>query len=133
MPDAQRRCLREQGCRERPPFECGQVHAFEVDVVEQPQRVEAELLDPLRAFEDLLVGEADLGQVDTDLDVALSHRNPARPAATAQAARAAQQCRATSTLLLQGRRSALTAARPLSYACPSVRRLPDSPRGSTRS
>src|SRR3954452_330970 len=95
--------------------------------------MEAELLDPLRPLDDLVVAEADLRQIDADLDLLLNHRIPAHDAATARPARAAQQAPARSTRAPPARRSAPRAEHPPTGARPSVRRSQRTPQGSARS
>ena len=59
-------------CRgQGPGFHRGIVgRARTVEVVVEPQRVDAELLAAQRAMQDLVVGEAHLGQIDADLGLA---------------------------------------------------------------
>src|SRR6476646_5289818 len=61
----------EQRSGQRPGFHRRVVGcAWAVQVVVEPQRVDAEAVAPLRAVQNLLVGEAHLGQVNADLGLA---------------------------------------------------------------
>ena len=69
MTNAEALRLGQHRSREGPPFERREVGQLgTVEMVEEPDRVEAELLARVRAFADLRVVEAELRHVDPELD-----------------------------------------------------------------